>query len=329
MTEREAGAVTEANAHEGGSKLMSARDAVRQFVHDGDSVFLGYSSWACALEWEIARQRKQHLTSVGTMGSILLPLLGCADRIITAYALGATSPWFKERLAAGEWQIEDYTNQSIALMFMAGALGLPFIPTRSMLGSDFVSERYLPQPTGFLGDDKMRVMESPFDGRPAVVLPPMRPDVSCIHVQWADEEGNAAFWGGHGEVRWAAWASKRVVISAEEIVPSSVLRSDPHRVTIPGFMVDAVVHMPFGALPWGLPGYYGGARKLQAAYFAGMRDPDAFAGLLHNWIDGCADHAAFLARFEERFGPDALDGVRVDRTWQPECSITYGWRASK
>jgi acyl CoA:acetate/3-ketoacid CoA transferase alpha subunit len=105
----------------GPSKLMPGRDAVARFVHDGDSVFLGYTSWANALEWEIARQRKRHLTPIATVGSILLPLLGCADRLITAYALGAFSPWFKQRLQTGEWQVEDYTNQTIVLMFMAGA----------------------------------------------------------------------------------------------------------------------------------------------------------------------------------------------------------------
>lgn len=311
------------------SKVMTTHEAIDRFVRDGDSVFLGYSSWACALEWEIARQRKRRLASIGTVASILLPLLGCADRILTAYALGALSPWFRERLAQGEWQIEDYTNQTIALMFMAGALGIPFIPTRSLLGTDFVGEAYYPQPGGFLGNNKLREFASPFDGQRVVLLPALRPDVSCVHVQWADEEGNAAFWGGHGEVRWALWASKRVVISAEEIVPVSVLRSDPHRVIIPGFMVDAVVHLPFGALPWGLPGYYGGARKFQAEYFAAMRDPAAFENFVRDWIDASADHAAFLRRFEEQYGPGALDALRVDRSWQPERPITYGWRSSK
>lgn len=313
----------------GASKLMSAHDAVARFVHDGDSVFLGYTSWANALEWEIARQRKKHLTPIATVGSILLPLLGCADRLITAYALGALSPWFKQRLQAGEWQIEDYTNQSIALMFMAGALGMPFIPTRSMLGTDFVTDAYYPQPNGFLGKDKLRVIESPFGGEKVVALPALRPDVACVHVQWADEDGNAAFWGGHGEVRWGLWASKRIIISAEEIVPRSVLRSDPHRVTVPGFMVDAVVHMPFGALPWGLPAYYKSSPHMQADYFAGLRTEEGFPEVIARWIDGCADHAAFLALYEDRYGAGALDKLRVDRTWQPERPIHYGWKAAQ
>ena len=313
----------------GVSKLMSAREAVARFVHDGDSVFLGYTSWANALEWEIARQRKKHLTPIATVGSILLPLLGCADRLITAYALGALSPWFKERLYAGEWQIEDYTNQSIALMFMAGALGMPFIPTRSMLGTDFINDKYYPQPNGFLGKDKLRVIESPFGGEKVVALPALRPDVACVHVQWADEDGNAAFWGGHGEVRWGLWASKRIIISAEEIVPRSVLRSDPHRVTVPGFMVDAVVHMPFGALPWGLPGYYKSSPHMQGDYFAGLRTEDGFREQVARWIDGCADHGAFLALYEERYGAGSLDKLRVDRTWEPERPIRYGWKAAQ
>lgn len=309
------------------SKLMSAREAVARFVDDGDSVFLGYTSWATALEWEIARQRKRHLTPVATVGSILLPLLGCADRLITAYALGAQSPWFRERWRAGEWQIEDYSNQSVALMFMAGALGIPFIPTRSFLGTDYLSPAYLPQPGGFLGEDKMRELESPFGGEKYVALPALKPDVSCIHVQWADEEGNAAFWGGAGEVRWGLWASKKVIISADEIVPTSVLRSDPERVTIPGFMVSAVVHAPFGALPWGLPGYYGGSGRLMGEYLGGMRTEEGFRQVMERWVDGCADHDAFLRLYEERFGEGSLDALRVTNTWEPERGIRYGWRA--
>ena len=308
---------------------MSAREAVERFVHDGDSVFLGYTSWATALEWEIARQRKKHLTPVATVGSILLPLLGCADRLITSYALGAQSAWFRERLQAGEWQIEDYTNQTIALMFMAGALGIPFIPTRSLLGSDYLSEAFYPQPNGFLGKDKLREMESPFGGEKVVALPALRPDVSCVHVQWADEEGNAAYWGGHGEVKWGLWASKRIIISAEEIVPSSVLRSDPHRVIVPGFMVDAVVHMPYGALPWGLPGYYSASGAMQVDYLVGMRTEAGFTEQIDRWIDGCADHDAFLRRFEERYGECGLAALHADQTWEPERPIRYGWRAPR
>lgn len=307
---------------------MSAHEAVARFVHDGDSVFLGYTSWANALEWEIARQRKRRLTSLATIGSFLLPLLGCCDRIFAAYALGAQLPWFRERLAAGEWQIEDYTNQAIAMMFMAGALGIPFIPTRSMLGTDFITDKFYPQPKGFLGKDKLRVIESPFGGEKVVALPALRPDVSCIHVQWADEEGNAAFWGGHGEVRWGLWASKRIIISAEEIVPASVLRSDPHRVTVPGFMVDAVVHMPFGAVPFALPGYYGASRQLSAEYLGGMRAKETFDEVVARWIDGCAGHDAVLALYEQRFGAGSLDALRADRTWEPERTIRYGWKAS-
>jgi glutaconate CoA-transferase subunit A len=214
-------------------------------------------------------------------------------------------------------------------MFMAGALGIPFIPTRSMLGTDFTNEHFYPQPGGSLGEGKLRVIPSPFDENEQVVaLPAMRPDVSCVHVQWADEEGNAAFWGGHGEVRWALWASDRVIISAEEIVPASVLRSDPHRVTVPGFMVDAVVHMPFGVTPWGLPGYYGGARQLSAVVFGAMRSEEAFRPFVEKWIDGLPDHAEFLAQFEAEFGAGSLDALRVDRTWQPERNITYGWKSS-
>ena len=309
------------------SKLMSARDAVREYVHDGDKVFLGYTTWATALEWEMARQRKQDLIPIAITSSAILPLAGCSKRIITAYLTTARSPWFTERFEAGEFEVEDYSNQSIALMLMAGALGLPFIPTKTLLGTDYLSARYLPQPHGFLGAKKAQVMQSPFDGNDVVALPALRPGVSCVHVQWADEEGNAAFWGGYGEVKWALWASERIVISADEIVPVGVLRSDPQRTIIPGFRVNAVVHTPFGALPTGLPGYYRESMALQVERGGALRSRESFEAFMAEWIDGCDDHEAFLAHFRERFGDDALEALRCDRTWEPARPIRYGWRS--
>lgn len=311
------------------SKLMSAHDAVARFVEDRDSVFLGYTSWAGAFEREIARQRKRDLTAIATVGSLLLPLAGCANKLITAYALGAGSPWFMERYHAGEFQIEDYTNQTVAMMFMAGALGIPFIPTRSFLGTDYLREDFYPQPGGFLGEDKLKVIDSPFGGEPVVALPAVRPDVSCIHVQWADEDGNAAFWGGDGEVRWGLWASKKIIISAEEIVPRGVLRSDPGRTTVPGLMVNAVVHLPFGAAPWGLPGYYTAHGPMQADYLLKMRTEQGVREFIDRWVDGVEDHAGFLARHAEVYGAQALEGLRMDRTWEPQRNIRYGWKAQQ
>ena len=308
------------------SKLMSAREAVARFVQDGDSIFLGYTSWAGALEREIARQRKRRLLPLATVGSLLLPLAGCADRLITAYMLGARSPWFMERLGRGEFKVEDYTNQTVALMLMAGALGIPFIPTRSMLGTDYLSSSYLPQPNGFLGDKKLAVITSPFEGEPVVALPALQPDVSCVHVQQADEEGNAVYWGGAGEVRWGLWASKRIILSAEEIVPAGALREDPHRTIIPGFMVSAVVHLPYGALPWGVPGYYRADARFQAEYLLAMRTEESFQKVMATWVDGCPDHDAFLARHSERYGANALTALNADKTWEGTYPARYGWR---
>ena len=202
---------------------------------------------------------------------------------------------------------------------------MPYIPTRTMLGSDYVGERYCPQPHGFLGDDKFKLVESPFDGSKALALPAVRPDVACIHVQLADEEGNAVFFGGYGEVRWGLWAAKRIVISAEEIVPRGVLRSDPQRNVVPGFMVDAVVHLPYGVLPSGLPGCYRPENRLQAETAKGMQSEEGLREFMATWIDGIPDHDAFLEQFRERFGdPEQL---RANRRWNPARPLDYGWNA--
>lgn len=306
------------------SKLTTLEQAVSLGVQDGDSVFLGYTSWSSAFEREIARQGKKNLTCVGAMGSALLPLAGCSSLVLTAYALGYPSRWFLDRMRNGEFAVEDYTNQALALMLLAGATGMPFASTRSMLGSEFFSRplpaRACPRPL---------LMESPLDGSPVVLLPPIRPSVSLVHVQWADEEGNAVLWGGQGEVKWALWASERVIISAEEIVPTEVLRSDPERVTVPGFMVDAVVHLPYGALPWGVPGYYAAASDFQAHYLWAMREEGAFREFMAYWVHECDSHEDFLARVVERYGESFFDELAVDRTWSPPKSITYGWRTAR
>jgi glutaconate CoA-transferase subunit A len=150
-----------------------------------------------------------------------------------------------------------------------------------------------------------------------------------VHVQWADEDGNAAFWGGAGEVRWGLWASERIVLSAEEIVPREVLRSDPDRTIIPGFRVNAVVHLPYGALPWGLPSYYSVEGRLTIEYFARAREEESFRTFLDEWVDGLPDHDAFLAHFRERYGDDALEALAADRTWEPVRVPRYGWRSAR
>ena len=295
-------------------KIISASQAIERFVHDGDSMYVGYTSVAFGLAFEIIRQEKKNLElfggSVGIQGTLMM-LAGCTDRTSAGYIGGALRPGqVTEMMDDGRLRFEDYSNQAIALMLMAGALGIPFIPTRSFLGTDYLKPEYENHPGGYLGDKKWAQMESPFDGQKVVLLPALRPDVAIIPAQRADADGNIQAWGHQGDARWAFWAAKSVIVTVEEIVSSEQIRNDPSRTIVPGFRVAAVVHMPYSAHPSAMTGYYDTDYAFQAKAFGGVvRDKARFEAFKAEWIDACPDREAYLAHHAEVFGKDALGRI--------------------
>lgn len=310
------------------SKLMTEAEAVERFVADGDSVYVGYTSAAYGLCQAIIRARKKRLEaiggSVGLQGTMLF-LAGCADRVRTGYIAGALRPGFiQEMMDSGELRFEDYSNQAIALMLMAGALGIPFIPTRSFLGTDYLAPENREPPGSYLGDQKWAQLESPFDGQKFVALPALRPDVAVLHAPRADEEGNVQHWGHLGDARWAYWAARKVIVSVEEIVPHEVILADPGRTIVPGFRVAAVVHMPYGGHPSGLAGYYDTDYGYQARTLSRItRSRDAWDAYAAEWIDGVADRAAYVRHYRDRFGEAALEAIRATVGPSPEPGVRY------
>lgn len=310
------------------SKLMSAADAVARFVDDGDSVYIGYTSVSFGLILEIIRQRKKRLESIGGSVGIqgtLLMLGDCCDRVTSGYVAGALRRGpIQDMMDSGAVRYEDYSNQAIALMLMAGALGMPFAPTRSFLGSDFLRPEYQDHPGGHRGDQKWKVIDSPFDNQPVVLLPALQPDVSILHAQRADEFGNVQLWGHQGDARWAYWAAKKPIVSVEEIVPSEVIREDPGRTVVPGFRVAAVVHMPYGAHPSGFVGHYDfDYAFMTAALNRGLRSHEGFAAFRDEWVDGVADRAEYIEHYLERFGQEALDRIRATDGPEPQEGVRY------
>ncbi|MCK7468172.1 MAG: hypothetical protein MZU91_08650 [Desulfosudis oleivorans] len=128
-------------------------------------------------------------------------------------------------------EVEEYTNLSLPLMLMAGALGMPFVPVKDMVGTDLMNIK------SFMGDNKYKMIESPFDGSPVLLAPALRPDVAIIHVQQADEDGNAQMWGIGGDCKWGANAAKKVIVSCERIVSRETVGKDPSRTIVPSFKV--------------------------------------------------------------------------------------------
>jgi glutaconate CoA-transferase subunit A len=171
--------------------------------------------------------------------------------------------------------------------YMAGAAHLPFFPLRSYMGAD--QAKVNPQ---------IQFVESPFEGDLVAVVPPLNPDVAIVHAQRADSSGDTQIWGLLGVQKEVAFAAKRVIVVAEEVVDEAVIRSDPNRTVIPGLLVDAVVHEPWGAHPSYAQGYYDRDNQFYLAWDGISRDEAETRAWLEEWVYGVAGRAEYLHKLE-------------------------------
>ncbi len=289
-------------------KLRTARDAVREFVSDGDYIVYDFSSLTRgpqALIREIIRQRKRDLWVGAEFTLHESPLLvgaGCASRIDVGF-LGYGN-YIGRAVCEGRVKVFEWTNGGLALRLLAGARGVPFLPTRDLLGSDN------------LAVSSAKVIADPYTGSPVCIVPALNPDVAFIHVHQADIHGNARIFGTNLFALEAAMASYRVIVSAEEIVEPGEFRKDPMRTTIPYFLVDAVVHAPFGAYPGAMPARY----EIDLAHvdiLNGIDSDEKMGCYLAEYIDGVADHEEFL---------DRKVGARKMKELRLRASIVEGYR---
>jgi glutaconate CoA-transferase subunit A len=321
------------------SKLMSEREAVRQFVGDGDTIYCGFTLLPLGLTFEIIRQKKRHLNAVGAsnvLGAALLAVAGCVDRMETGYNSGAlfAGPT-ADMMRDGRLKFEDYSNLTMTLRFMAAALGMPFIPSNSFLGTDYLDPALESHSKGLSEDrrkpdgtvtPRLAVVDSPFDGKPTVLLPPCKPDVAIFHCQRADELGNVQAWGPLADSKWALWAADRVIVSAEEIVPTSVITSDAGNTILPGFRVDAVVKNPMGAHPGAVSGYYYKDSHFFALTGMPLTSWETAKRFIDEWVMGPTDRAAYMEHYLEVFGSKLLDEMMVKSPIVPEQPAKSGWR---
>src|SRR5438477_6409849 len=237
------------------SKVCNMREAIAELVSDGSSVALGLQMEQMipfAAGHEIIRQKKRGLRLIGPISDILFDQLigaGCVKDVVAAWVgnvmMGSA---YNFRRATEEenpgtpgekLKVFNMSNLSVSLALQAGAMGVPFLPTRSAMGSD------VPK-----GNHFFYQIISPFEPKETLLaVRALQPDVTVVHVQRADKEGNAHCWGNFGVMLEAVRAAKRVIIVAEEIVQPELIASDPNRTVIPGCLVSAVVHEPFGAHP--------------------------------------------------------------------------------
>ncbi|AFM23549.1 CoA transferase subunit A [Desulfomonile tiedjei] len=297
--------------HDIAGKLMSAEDAVRRFVSDGSQVALGgftVSRNAMALAREIIRQKKRNLYIVCHSHGQSLDLLigaGCVRRLEIAYGgTGRFAPTcirFRKAVGAGQIEVEDYSNYQMSLRFLAGAMGLPFMATKSGLETDLVKvEGFAAEVrgTGKVPSKKLTVMRNPFNGEEdkVVLLPALNPDVALIHAQYVGEDGTVRMKGLTFADLEQARSADHVIVTCEEIVPRSFIRDDPDQNSLPSFLVDAVVKAPFGAHPTACYSFYDyDPQHLNLYKDVAARD-DLFSEYLDEWVYSVPNEEAYLEK---------------------------------
>ena len=262
-----------------------------------------------ALAHEIVRQGKSGLRLAGCSMSMSMDLLVGAGLVVSTECgtgnlegYGATLRW-RRAIEEGRLRHVDYSHLAMALRFLAGSLGLPFMPSKSMLGTDIVNKKSE-------ADGKaLTVIDNPWNlGEPVVLLPAMTPDVSILHAQVADEMGNVVIEGFTTHDTEMAKASRAVIVSCEELVSSDVTRRHPERTTIPYLFVDAVVHQPWGAHPMSTYRHYqhddAHIRHYQSCARAGG---ESYTGYLREFIHDCATFEEYL---QKAAGAETLAGLR-------------------
>ncbi|GLZ79561.1 3-oxoadipate--succinyl-CoA transferase subunit A [Actinorhabdospora filicis] len=287
------------------SKLLPMDEAVAGLVHDGDTVAIeGFTHLiSFAAGHEIIRQGRRDLTLCRLTPDVIYDQMigaGVARKLVFSWLgnPGAGSLHAIRRLVEGPgFEVEEYSHFGMVGRYAAGAAKLPFYPLRSFEGSDLPSV-----------NPNIRTVASPFDGEEVYAVPPLNPDVTIVHAQRADVHGNTQAWGLLGCQKEAAFAARRVIVVAEEIVPESVIRADPNRVLLPGLIVDAVVHCPRGAHPSFAQGHYDRDNRFYLAWEHISRDPQRLSAWLDEWIHGTSDHAGYLAKLGEAHWDDLLPG---------------------
>lgn len=302
-------------------KIFSMKEAVLRFIEDGDSIVMGAALEGAipfAVGHEIIRQGKKDLTLIGPISDMLFDQMigsGCVKEVIAAWVgnvIMGVGYNMRRAIEAGvprKIEIQDYTNFTISLAFHAGALGIPFIPTKSLLGTGMMSEG---QP--------FKEMECPYIKEKLVLVPALKPDVAIVQAQRADEEGNTHFWGGSGVTKEAALAARKVVVVVEEIVSKKVIQRDPNRTLIPGFLVNAVIQEPWGAHPSPMQGYYNRDHEKYMTYHQESRDREEYLKWLEKWVLGVEGREEYL----KFLGEEKMKSLLVKRH-RKSLPVDYGY----
>ena len=307
-------------------KVTDLTDAINRHVTDGAHISIGgftINRNPMAAVYEIIRQKKRDLhvyAHSNGQGVDELVGAGCVSKLEIAYAgsgrFAPTCIRFRKAVENGTITIEDYSNYQMTLRFLAGAMGVPFLPTRSSLGTDIINRWGFPEELRAadpkIPDKKLMVMNNPFDGwggaSRVVLVPAIQPDVTLLHVQEADASGTARIKGLTFADVEQAKAARHVILTCEKLVETEALRAEPENNQIPAIIVDAVVPVAYGAFPTACYRFFDYDPVFLNAYRSFALNDQDYQQYLEEWIMSVPDHRALL----KKVGADQLKKIKAD-----------------
>lgn len=298
------------------NKVCNLSEAVGSIPSGSHVSLSGFAISRCAMAVarEIVRRHVKELTISQCLGALDTDLLvgaGCVKRLI--YGGGALDrfgrlPWVNSRIEDGSLIAEEYSSLSIAFRYLAASLGIPFIPIRSLAGSDLLARLQEKN------ESDVAFVNDPFTGDRWVTLKPLAPDVAVVQVQVSDEEGNCWIMGPRWDNAEQARAAKRTIIVAERVVPGDVIRRNPERCAIPNLLVSHVVSLPFSAHPASVYREYDYDADEIKHYVAAAKTPGEFSVYLDKYVYGVKDHWEYL---------DLVGGLRRLETLRADPILGY------
>ncbi|HEY7728661.1 MAG TPA: CoA-transferase [Candidatus Eisenbacteria bacterium] len=307
--------------HPGREKVLPLAEAIRRHVRPGATLVMGTcleQMIPFAAAREIIRQGVGDLTLVGPVSDIAFDQLigaGLVRRVMAAWVgnvMMGSAYCFRRAVERGEprpIEVVDFSNFTLALALHAAAIGAPFVPARTALGSDIVGRNPHLQP-----------FTDPGTGSPLLGVRALHPDVAVVHVQRADPHGNGLAWGSLGVTSDAVRAARAVIVTAEEIVAPETIRRDPNRVVVPGLLVAAVSEARWGAHPSPTQGYYNRDHAAYREYHAATRTAEGYARWREEWVEAAPDLAAYVGRL----GTERMHGLLPLENRFPE-PVDYGY----
>lgn len=272
------------------TKLMTLSDAIKLSVFDGDIVYAaGFTHLIpFAAGHEIIRQNRKNLTLTRATPDLIYDQMvaaGCASKVIFSYmgnpGVGSLRI-VRAAIERGEIEWEEYSHFGMITRLQAGASGLPFLPMNQTGATDLE-----------IANPRIKRIVDPYSGNELIAVPALNPDVAIVHVQRADKNGNAHLWGIVGEQKEVAFASKRVILTAEEIVDETIIRSDPNRTLIPGFIVSAVCEVPHAAHPSYAQGYYDRDNEFYLKWDKISESKEEVMKYLDEWVFSVSDRSDY------------------------------------